>query len=85
MVYKTVLSFRNNLGSQILRSFELVDVQIRVWRSQPAVVSLTQASKNYGDRALEEEAAKMVDKMDAKMAALFINPPWKRSSTRASR
>ena len=81
MVFKTVQSFRNNLGSQILRSFELVDVQIRVWRSQPAVVSLTQASKNYGDRALEEEAAKMI----AKMAALFINPPWKRSSTRASR
>ena len=82
-------SFRNDLGSQILRSFELVDVQIRVWRSQPAVVSLTQASKNYGDRALEEEAAKMVDKMDVKMVAnmvaLFINPPWKRSSTRASR
>ena len=75
-LYKTVLSFRNNLGSQILRSFELVDVQIRVWRSQPAVVSLAQASQNYGDRALEEEAVKM--------AALFINPPWKRSSTRAS-
>ena len=80
-LYKTVLSFRINLGSQILRSFELVDVQIRVWRSQPAVVSLAQASQNYGDRALEEEAVKMVDKMDA----LFINPPWKRSSTRASR
>ena len=81
MVYKTSQSFRNDLGSQILRSFELVDVQIRVWRSQLAVVSLTQASKNYGDRALEEEAVKMVDKMDA----LFINPPWKRSSTRAFR
>ena len=35
-------TFGQYLGSQVFRCFKLVDVQIRVWRSQPAVVPSTQ-------------------------------------------
>ena len=44
--------FEQNLGSQMFRSFKLVDMQIRVWRSQPAVVPSTQTTHDYGDCSL---------------------------------
>ena len=40
----------------MFRSFKLVDVQVRVWRSNLAIVSLTQPTHNNGDCSLGEDS-----------------------------